>query len=138
MSWVCMSFTINDGNQSKTDCSLCSVEIQVNPTASSYNTSGLINHRRLKIKLSMRYQLLQKNLKNTAAANPATNLDQVCKNAYNQLKIIALTQYAVPDNQPLLIIDSDGFRHFKNHEQWRGGLHLTVEQKIRFLYSLIA
>ncbi len=111
-------FNINDDNPRMADCKLCSAKISRGGTKSStYNTSNMIKHLKLKHKsehgefaASSNVSTQQPTLQQTFARREKMTRDNPRVKQITEV----LTQFIVLDDQPLSFDDNVGFLRFVN------------------------
>jgi len=111
-------FNINDDNPHMADCKLCSAKISRGGTKSStYNTSNMIKHLKLKHKsehgefaASSNVSTQQPTLQQTFARREKMTRDNPRVKQITEV----LTQFIVLDDQPLSFDDNVGFLRFVN------------------------
>lgn len=118
MSAVWKFFKIDETNKRIADCKLCSAKISRGGSkVSSYNTSNLIKHLKMKHKTehgeftavtsSCTQQLT---LQQTLARREKFSMDNPRAKKISEV----VTQFIVLDDQPLSIVDNVGFRRLMN------------------------
>lgn len=116
-SAVCSFFEIDESDQSKAVCKLCSSKISRGGTNSSaYNTSNLIKH--LKNRHNADYQKFTKashRLSQPTLPQTLSRREKMLRDNPRAVKIsAALTQFIALDDQPLSVLDNVGFRRLLN------------------------
>ncbi|PIO29669.1 hypothetical protein AB205_0145900, partial [Aquarana catesbeiana] len=119
MSVVWKYFKINEDNPWIADCKLCSAKLSRGGTKiSSYNTSNLIKHLKLKHKsehgeftaIGSSSSTQQPTLQQTFARR-----EKLLRDHPRAVQITeALTQFIILDDQPLSIVENMGFHRFPN------------------------
>ncbi|XP_073470760.1 zinc finger BED domain-containing protein 4-like [Aquarana catesbeiana] len=119
MSAVWKYFKINEDNPRIADCKLCSAKLSRGGTKiSSYNTSNLIKHLKLKHKsehgeftaIGSSSSTQQPTLQQTFARREKLSRDNPRAVQITE----ALTQFIILDDQPLSIVENMGFQRFLN------------------------